>query len=507
MTGLHRTPLTTSQKVECAARALSGQPQEAHGTVSELSRQFNISRPTVYEARGVAEEVLSEHFEKGEGPPQSVRVDVDEAQLLRAIVALRVMAPNAIRPIEELLPIVYPGVRLSYGKVQSILAQAEARARRFNETVDLSAITVGALDEMFSQGDPVLGGVDLDSGFVFGLELCTSRAGEDWAQVLKRGQGQGLDLSVVVKDSAKGIEAGVREVFPKAEQRDDCFHVLYELNKMRRRLEQRAYGAISDEEEARGALRKIRAREKDKRREHKRRLARARQHCEQAIERFDAFERAFEQVREAMEYVDLDSGQLRTGEEAQRLMEQAAENIARIGDRDSAKLARYVRNRAPGVSLASAALHTKLQDLSGAYPEHAVALACLVWRLASALQKSPSRWSKPEQRRLMLGALAWLTSALGSAPTDKLLKTVKEHLERRYRASSAIEGFNATLRPYLYVHKGVTQNFLELFRAWYNLRTRRWGRHKGTSAYESITGTPVEDWLTLLGYPPSPTLH
>ena len=97
MTGLHRTPLTTSQKVECAALALAG--QEAHGTVSELSRQFNISRPTVYEARGVAGEVLSEHFEKDEGQHRAGRVAVDEAQLRRTIVALRVMAPNAIRPI------------------------------------------------------------------------------------------------------------------------------------------------------------------------------------------------------------------------------------------------------------------------------------------------------------------------------------------------------------------------------------------------------------------------
>ncbi len=505
MTGLHRTTLTTSQKVECAALALTG--QEVHGTVSELSRRFGISRPTVYEARGVAGEVLSEHFEKDEADHQVVRVEVDEAQLQRTIVALRVMAPNAIRPIEELLPIVYPGVRMSYGKVQSILAQAEDRAGRFNETVDLSAITVSALDEMFSQGEPVLGGVDLDSGYLFGLELRASRGGEDWAQWLNRAKAQGVELSVVVKDAAKGIAAGVGEVFPQAEQRDDCFHVLYELNKLRRRLEQRAYGAISGEQDAEGALRKIRARDQDKRREQKRRIVRARQRCQQAIERFDVFDHALDQVREAMEYVDLDSGQLRTGEEVQRLMEQAAQSIGGIDDRDCTKLARYVRNRAPGVSLASTALHAKLHELSSAYPEHAVAMGCLVWRLVSELRKSPRPWSKPQHRRLLLGALAWLKSQLSATILDELLDTVKHHLDRRYRASSAIEGFNAALRPYLYVHKGVTQNFLELFRAWYNLRTRRWGRHKGTSAHACMTGTPVEDWLTLLGYPPSRALH
>ena len=86
----------------------------------------------------------------------------------------------------------------------------------------------------------------------------------------------------------------------------------------------------------------------------------------------------------------------------------------------------------------------------------------------------------------------------------------------RLDAATNIEGFNAALRPYLYVHKGATkraraasgtQGFLDLFRAWFNLRTRRWGRHKGTSAHECLTRQRVRDWLTLLGYPPSPTLN
>jgi len=64
----------------------------------------------------------------------------------------------------------------------------------------------------------------------------------------------------------------------------------------------------------------------------------------------------------------------------------------------------------------------------------------------------------------------------------------------------------AALRPYLYVHKGVTQGFLDLFRMYFNLRTRRWGRHKGTSAHECVTGERVEDWLTALGYPPAAAL-
>ena len=222
MTGLHRTALTTSQKTQCAAMALAG--QEVHGTISEVSREFGISRPTVYEARSTAGEVLREHFEKEESAHRAVRVDVDDAQLERAVVALRVMAPNAIRPIEELVPILYPGVRVSYGKVQSILVQAEEQAKAFNAKADLSPIKASASDEMFSQGDPVLGCVDLDGGYLFALSLHQSRSGADWAEVLETAKARGLELATVVKDAALGIDAGVREVFPDAERRDDCFH-------------------------------------------------------------------------------------------------------------------------------------------------------------------------------------------------------------------------------------------------------------------------------------------
>ncbi len=56
--------------------------------------------------------------------------------------------------------------------------------------------------------------------------------------------------------------------------------------------------------------------------------------------------------------------------------------------------------------------------------------------------------------------------------THLVLSSVKEIIRRRRRASSAIEGFNIPLRPFLYVHKGVTDGFLELFRAYHNLKNR-----------------------------------
>ena len=153
-----------------------------------MSRELGISRPTIYSVKETASGVLEAHFEKSEsarGKP--VCVIVDEAQLNRATVALRAMSPNSIRAIEDMLPIIYPGVAPSFGNIQSITARAEAKAAKFNRRTDLSRIVSSALDEMFSQGDPVLAGVDLDSGYLFSLSLRASRSGADWAEVLGDG--------------------------------------------------------------------------------------------------------------------------------------------------------------------------------------------------------------------------------------------------------------------------------------------------------------------------------
>ena len=505
MTGLHRTLLTTSQKVECAALALAG--QDVHGTLSALVERFGLSRPTLYEARHTASEVLHQHFEKDETAHRVVHVPVDDAQLLRSVLALRVRGVNSIRAIEGLLAVLFPGVRASYGKIQQILSDAEARATQFNRTMDLSGVHAGALDEVFSQGEPVVAGVDLDSGLLFALELCEQRDAKSWAQVLGQGRSQGLALSVVVKDAGAGIAAGVSEVFPEAEQRDDCFHALYEMNKLRRILERRAYGAIAREVEALSRLRRIRACQQEQRVNAKRALSTASHECVQAVERFDVVNAAMDKLRAAIECVDIESHQLHCPEQVQAMVEQVADTVAGLEVRNAAKLAKYLRNRAPGLALAQASLLPKLQDLGRDYSLDAVSLGCVVWYLVGALRKRPHRARYRALYRHLLGAYAQLQTHLGAVQAHALLDEVEALLLQRHRASSAIEGFNAALRPFLYVHKGVTQGFLELFRAYYNLRTRRWGRHKGTSAQQCLTGEPVEDWLSVLGYPPSGTVH
>ena len=107
----------------------------------------------------------------------------------------------------------------------------------------------------------------------------------------------------------------------------------------------------------------------------------------------------------------------------------------------------------------------------------------------------------------MAGAYYLLKTELDNTGISEFTEKIEQLLQTRHMASSAIEGFNATLRTYLYARKGVNQGFLALFKAWYNLKERRSGTRKGISAYESLTGKPVNDWLSLLGFPASKIIH
>ena len=126
MTSLHRTPLTTSQKIEWVAKALAG--QEDCGGIAGLSRSSGVSRPTVYAAKGAALEVLREHFEEPESDP-TVWVKVDSAQVRRTVVALRVMAPNALRPIEDIFRLYIPACDSPTGRCR-VLPRRPKRRRR-----------------------------------------------------------------------------------------------------------------------------------------------------------------------------------------------------------------------------------------------------------------------------------------------------------------------------------------------------------------------------------------
>ena len=235
------TTLPPSSKRQIALTALVDQGQ--HGVIAELARDYNVHRQVIYDLRETANAALTDTFEVQADPPL-VTIAVAEADLKRAAIALRVIAPVSVRDIRELFPVLF-GVTWSVGKIQGVLDTANARAVEQLKAVDLSGVETIALDEVFSLGKPLFSGMDLDSGYLFALDPYDSRSKADWLAALSTLQDkQGLHPAVVVKDAGAGMAGAVSALWPDTEQRDDCFHAVWEAGKLYRTLETAAYKAI-----------------------------------------------------------------------------------------------------------------------------------------------------------------------------------------------------------------------------------------------------------------------
>jgi hypothetical protein len=497
-----RTSLHPSSAVHLAATALALQGQ--YGVVTDLARAHGIRRQAVYDLRQRAADALTSAFTpKG---PEPFALCVADTDIERAIVALRVMMPASVRDICAVLPVLFD-VDWSYGSVWNTVHAAEQRAAAFNRTVSLSGIDSVALDELFSQGQPVLSGIDLDTGYIALLQPSESRSGEAWAAALAPLRDrQQLSPQRVVKDAGTGLSAGARAAWPDIEEHDDLFHAVYLMGQQQVRLERRAYRDI----EATDALLRKRGVAQHGSQAQRRRIGQqlraAKARMERSIARHDHYEVLQKEAVAVLELADRGSGRLRTKQEVVTVLTQVSAEMATLGDPRVHDVAVYLGHRAQGLGLYLDDLAARLSQAGSEVGGERVVEAVVRAYQASLMHSRPAPCGERRARKAeLVCATAHLVAVVGWGEGLALaLGRLLPVLSARHRASSAIENLHSVLRPYLVAQKHANAGFLSLFVAYSNLRTRPSGRFQGTSAYELLTGQRIEDWLTQLGFPPSP---
>lgn len=503
-----RKPLHPSSATQLAALALVAQGE--YGVVTDLAREHGLRRQGVYDLRERARVALTAEFTPAEPEVAgSFALAVTPADMERVVVALRVVTPASIRDIVEVLPVLY-GTGWSYGKVWNVLHNAEQRAAAALEQVDLSGIDSIAVDEMFSQGRPVLAGIDLDTQYLFQLEVHDNRSGETWAKSLcKLRDRQGLSPKRVVKDAGTGLAAGVRECWPGINENDDLFHAVYMMGREAYHLERGGYRAIKTVDELELRRARARAKTEKERRSLGQQLRKARVRMDAAIDRYDHFEVLRREANRVLELTDRGSGRLRTSGEVVEVLTRVAAEMRDIGGKRVRKVATYIGNRAEGLGRYLDGLAARLQAVTEeAGGTEAVEAAIRAYQASLQVTREGPAWDRKARKQELIEATRHLLQATGQdlEQLKRAVGTVLPELVHRYRASSAIENLNSVLRPYLVVQKHAEQGFLNLFQFYWNTRRRQWGRLSGTSAYEALTGETVQDWLSMLGFQPGEAL-
>jgi hypothetical protein len=346
-----------------------------------------------------------------------------------------------------------------------------------------------AADEIFFGRKPVLMVVEPDSQCWLSGRLSQSRDGEQWAEELQ----QLPALEHLVRDGGKGLANGLARVNERRRQEGkkpisdqlDHFHTLREGRRALRKTQAQAERTWAAAEEA----------DKKVARQDRRGQALTGyatqavlkwQKAETAFHEWEAAERAFAQIRQALLPFTAE-GELNSRE---RAVAAVAAVLPQLRGEQWDKFKRWLRQPET---------YTYLDRLKGKSEEPPL---CPEVREAvvrsEGIRQNPSLVTGEGPRQAVLRGLlvVWgVLIASAGAGGQQAATAVRLALRCAGRASSCVEGLNSVLRMQQGRHRKMTQGLLDLKRLYWNLRPFRTGRRQKTSPYQRL-GVPLPPDLT-----------
>jgi len=476
--------LSPSQRQDLALQVLS-----RSRSVSQLASEHDVSRKFLYHQADRAHKALEEAFD----PPQDEAevlfwLPVTKAWLRQFVLSLILICHASFRGIVELFRDLLD-TRICVGTVHNIVAQAVVEARKVNAREDLSAIRVGAHDEIFQSDQPVLVGCDAVSTYCYLLAQEEGRDATTWGVHLLELEQRGLHPDHILADFGKGLRAGQAQAWPGVPCWGDHFHIVQDLVQMATFLENRALAAMAFRHKLEQKM--ANARRKAQGQALSKKLATARQTETQAVEladevavlvgwmQQDILSVVGPHVSTRAQLYDFVVGELRA---RQPLSPHRIEPVVRKLENGKADLLAFAGH-----------LESRLALLS---QEFCVA-AEVVRQLFESFglpKTDPKRWQQEALLQKQLGSRFY-----------PLQKAISHLIDSTLRASSVAENLNSRLRNYFFLRKHLGKDYLDLLRFFLNHRRflrSEYPERTGKSPAEILTGKEHPHWLSLLGFQP-----
>jgi hypothetical protein len=479
----------------CAAHALAPQQRQQlaiealAGTVpiTELANQNHVSRPFVYRQQAIARDALTNAFDP---PPADDAVlfhlPVTPQWIEQFTLGLVLIGHCPLRGVVELFGDFFDH-SISLGTVHNIVHAAVEAARHHNNRIDLSTIRIGAHDEIFQNGQPVLVGVDVGSTFCYLLRPEEHRDADTWAIRLLELQDQGLRPDATIADAGSGLRAAQTLAWPDTPCRGDLFHALRDMGQLVRFLDNRAYQLV----EALDQQQRRMTRAKQRRRgfTQSKRLSLLRPEHDRAIALADDVSVLIGWLRDEILAVAGPDHPTRCQLFDFVVAELEARQRGcphRIGP-----VVRALRNQRDPLLAFAAALDGQLDALAKEYEVSPARVRALL-EVSARNPRDPSTWVRDGELRGHLGSRYW---ALREAVSELVAQTV--------RASSVVENLNSRLRGYFFLRRHLGGAYLDLLRFFLNHRRFARSEHPqrvGKSPAELLGGCSHSHWVELLGY-------
>ena len=462
----YRIPgFTLKQRTNVAVQMAVPLPERKWGLVSDLARQYGVSRTILYEIRdrglgGLAEALIPRDPGR---PAQTSTLTVNKAFINRTIAVLP-MLKGSVRDIRLGLGLIL-GVGRSVGYISETLTAAGEQATAYNRGITVPLPILGEADEIFQGRKPCLTLVDGRSFLVLNLTPAESRDGTTWGLTFLDLVERGIQFHDLACDGGTGLRAGVREAELVIPLRPDLFHILRDAHRLTQRLERAAYKAIETAERARRADLEARGiiRRRGRRLKIKVPLPQAEIEEANAIETFDNYCWLLSEIRQALEPITPE-GRIISVAETKATIETAVELLEELNHPDITALA---------------------DDLQEKTPELIAPLEWLEQRLASVRQdldvdtETFIVWAWQHRQDLNLNIATDFPEEL-----RPIAYAIWDAFSLFHRSSSLAESLHSWLRPYLQIHRGMPKWLLPLLQLFWNHHEFERGKRVGSSPLE-----------------------
>jgi hypothetical protein len=473
------------QRCDMATRVLVG-----NESTSQAARDNQVSRKFVAKQTAKAKHALDAAFTPPAGTPDDFLfwLPVTKSWIKQATLGLALTCKGSERGIVQFFHD-HLDYRPSTGTVHNILTGAVAAARTQNAAVDLRHVRIGALDEIFQAGRPVLVGADVDSTYCFLLNQEERRDADTWAIRLLELADRGFKPQGTVADFASGLRAGVAQALPGTSWFGDVFHAMMNLTKALGILENRAYRAIAHRSSLQSKQTRKRRRSRSQDASFSRRIAYAQSAEREALARIDEATILADWLRHDILavagpcYSDRQALYDFVVAELRQRLDPAGDACKRIGT--------LLHNHRDNLLAFAKQLDRDLDTLAQQFKVGPDLLRELLQHLTGN-PKHPDYWKRDAQfHQRTHGHL------------HQLKQAVQKLHRRTVRASSVIENINSRLRGYFSLRRHLGSGYLELLQFYLNHRLfPRSDRPErvGKSPCELLTGQEHPHWLELLGY-------
>jgi hypothetical protein len=482
------------------------------GIVSWMAGVFLLSRPSLYaltqrtQARLLGPDVEAVAALPASGGTRPLVVSPE--RLSRTVLTAAFPGKIALRPLQQVLAEAFDESR-SVGWLSELMTEAGQRAGVVLAGIDTSPLgtVMAARDETFFHGQPLLLVIDPVSTVILQATVAPDRQAETWGVVLLMVQDQGASLGGLVEDMAKMYPQSVKEAELALDVQKDVWHVERDGAQVQRDLERAALRATRQVM----ALEKTLLKAWDDEVFAQKYIPAVAQE-ETLYDQHAAFTIWLAHLCDALEVVDIQSGEIRDKETNAWLLEETLTALEQIEhDRVAKWVATLRRNQKKLLTYLdwlAAALAPYEHELAQSLTTSQAATQFMrqvarVWRLRQALISGHTHLCAATQK-----AEQDLETASGGCPTlAYLAQRLTEILDAACRASSLIENVNGLLKQFLLNRRAfrnpeTLQHYLDLFTLWHNMRVYQRGKRQGQSPYQHAGIQPrSDDWLELLGYP------